>query len=331
MGKLSPNLHNKLQEIILMQNLQEASSILFRNAVECWSLVLSEPEDYSVAGNCRIGGDPDLPSTVKWPQTAEGMYLNFIMQINLAELPARVDHPLPSQGMLYFFIESDECCTDVASKLIYYDGDMSLLGRVESPDYDQLVHEYYIELEPYKLLPIVTADLPELGSEVYEIIEKISSATDSETIAERYCQLLESISGAENDMHVVCKLFGHASEVNGDMRWNASLAKAGQDVLIYNFNKQMEEIDYLLEKSKNENETLEIEYYQKVKDSLGWYQQHKEQLQKTYRQWLPFLKIDSNRSVDLSIWDAGSFNILIREEDLRNLNFSDIYVEIMTE
>lgn len=327
MSKLSSYQQNKLKELILKHNLLDAGQIILASAVECWSFALSEPEDFSAVGNSRIGGDPDLPATLAWPQTDESLYLNFIMQINLAELPPLTDHPLPKQGMLYFFVESDEVCTDVKARLIYHNGDSAGLNRVRSPDYDQLVHEYYVDLEPHKLVPLVTIDLPEYGSETYEMVEMVSRDTPFGTIAERYCKLLESVSCADQDVHIVSKILGHASEVEGDMRWNACLHKAGQNILICNHHKQLDEVEELLQKALRENEAPEVEYYRKVKESLGWYQQHKEQLHASRRAWLQLLKIDSNRSVDLSIWYAGSFYILIREEDLCRHDFSNIYVE----
>ncbi|NVN91284.1 MAG: DUF1963 domain-containing protein [Desulfuromonadales bacterium] len=329
MSKLSSYQQNKLRETILKHNLIDAGQIILASAVECWSLTLSEPEDFSTVGNCRIGGDPDLPASLAWPQTDDGLYLNFIMQINLAELPPLFDHPLPNHGMLYFFVESDESCTDVKSKLLFHDGDSSFLSRVTSPDYDQLVHEYYVDLEPYKVVPIVTIDLPEFGSETFEMVEAVSRDTPFGTIAERYCELLESVSCADKDIHIVSKVFGHASEIEGDMRWNACLHKAGQNILICNHHKQKNEVEDLLKKALQDNEAPEIEYYRNVKESLAWYQHHKEQLQRSRHEWLQLLKIDSNRSVDLSIWYAGSFYILIREENLRRRDFSDIYVEIV--
>jgi len=328
MGTLSSNLQIKLRESILKHNLQDASRLILDSAVECWALAMNEPEDFSAIGNCRIGGDPDLPPSVEWPRTNDGLFLNFILQLNLAEMPPIADNPLPGHGMLYFFVESDESSTDVVSRLLYFDGDVSLLKRVATPDYDQLAHENYVDLEPHKLVPIVIADLPECGSETCRMVEKVSKTTEIDTPAERYCSLIESITTGDGEMHIVCKLLGHMPEIEGDMRWNACLHKAGRNILIPNYNKSMDEVESLLSKAEQENESLEIEYYREVKESLSWFQLHYEQLRAARLEWRQLLMIDSNRSVDLSIWHTGSFNILIRDEDLRNRDFSNVYVEI---
>jgi len=330
MGTLSSNLQIKLREFILKYNLLDAGQIILDSALECWALILSEPEDFIAIGNCRIGGDPDLPPSLAWPRTSDGLFLNFIMQINLAELPPIADNLLPEHGMLYFFVESDESSTDVVSRMLFYDGEMSLLSRVASPDYDRLAHEYYVDLEPHKLVPLVIVDLPECGSETFRMAEAELRTTEIGTPAERYCRLIESITCGDGEMHIVCKLLGHMAETAGDMRWNACLHKVGHNILIPNYSKKMDEVDFLLNKAEQENESLEILYYRELKESLAWFQLHETQLRAERQEWRQLLMIDSNRSVDLSIWHTGSFNTLIRAEDLRNRDFSNIYVEIET-
>ncbi len=60
----------------------------------------------------RVGGEPDLPIDVDWPEGADGPLL-FVMQVRLAEI-ARFDleQLLPSDGHLALF--TDRTCDDVA-------------------------------------------------------------------------------------------------------------------------------------------------------------------------------------------------------------------------
>ncbi|MEM9953445.1 MAG: YwqG family protein [Chloroflexota bacterium] len=69
-------------------------------------LTLTDEDTYQQVGNTRIGGVPDLPTTIEWAKTDNG-YMSFLAQINLAELPQLPDSPLPEHGMLYFFHEYD--------------------------------------------------------------------------------------------------------------------------------------------------------------------------------------------------------------------------------
>ncbi|CAM4199228.1 DUF1963 domain-containing protein [Bordetella tumbae] len=60
-------------------------------------------------GRSRIGGGPDLPANMDWPRDASGFYLNFLVQIDLADLPERPEN-LPGAGLLFFFSGTD--CND---------------------------------------------------------------------------------------------------------------------------------------------------------------------------------------------------------------------------
>lgn len=58
-------------------------------------------------GSHRIGGLPDLPKDWSYPM-AGTRAPNFIAQINLAEAAALINTDLPTEGMLYFFLENDD-------------------------------------------------------------------------------------------------------------------------------------------------------------------------------------------------------------------------------
>lgn len=93
-----------------------------------------ESEDTLAPGTSKIGGLPDLPSDLDWPEW-KGKPLPLIAQTNLSEI-ANYDYEkvLPSTGMMYCFF--DERAFEVRSpqsheswRIIYYDGDLSRLER----------------------------------------------------------------------------------------------------------------------------------------------------------------------------------------------------------
>lgn len=55
----------------------------------------------ATVGSSRIGGLPDLPKDIAWPQYKNGKPLAFLAQINLGEIPS--GSPLPESGILWFF------------------------------------------------------------------------------------------------------------------------------------------------------------------------------------------------------------------------------------
>jgi uncharacterized protein YwqG len=61
-------------------------------------------ESKMAVGQTKIGGQPDLPESVEWPQFADGRPLAFLAQINLGEVAAVGKLPgLPESGLLSFF------------------------------------------------------------------------------------------------------------------------------------------------------------------------------------------------------------------------------------
>jgi hypothetical protein len=56
-------------------------------------------------GATRVGGDPDMPDEVPWPEGAEGPLL-FVLQVQLADVTAHdLDERLPADGTLSLFID----------------------------------------------------------------------------------------------------------------------------------------------------------------------------------------------------------------------------------
>ena len=56
-------------------------------------------------GDSKLGGLPDLPPGLAWPQWKNG-FLTFVAQVNLAELPA--NDLLPNIGLLSFFYDHEQ-------------------------------------------------------------------------------------------------------------------------------------------------------------------------------------------------------------------------------
>lgn len=117
-------------------------------------------DDYITIGTSKLGGDPDLPPSISVPefggytQTLDGekthrdrCSMRLAAQINLAEFTAYdIDKKLPEKGMLYFFWSGEDDYIDylrengnlifdsydtAIHKVIYYDGDLSLLKRTK--------------------------------------------------------------------------------------------------------------------------------------------------------------------------------------------------------
>jgi uncharacterized protein YwqG len=55
----------------------------------------------------RIGGRPNLPKGIRWPEWNDAQPLSFVAQLDLAALPAVRGLPLPRKGCMFFFYDAD--------------------------------------------------------------------------------------------------------------------------------------------------------------------------------------------------------------------------------
>lgn len=91
-------------------------------------------------GSSKMGGSPDLPIGIPWP-TWEGRPLDFLLQLDLAEIPRKWGgDEVPESGWLYFFYDIDRNpwgfhVSDRSGwRVLFYDGDRKNLGRRKRPD-----------------------------------------------------------------------------------------------------------------------------------------------------------------------------------------------------
>lgn len=125
----------------------------------------SASEDSINIGQSKVGGQPDLPPGIKWPEWTPPLIPRkpgllaklfgrkqetpqepkpiphaFIAQFNLSETaPFDTEKQLPDSGMLYFFYDAYESPWGYDPthrggwKVLYYDGDLSQLARTAPP------------------------------------------------------------------------------------------------------------------------------------------------------------------------------------------------------
>jgi hypothetical protein len=104
-----------------------------------------------------------LPPSLTWPRS-ETCYLDFLMQVNLAELPPVSDNPLPGRGLLYLFVGEDRGHCDVDSRVVLYGGPTNLLARRNPPPREpsprEETHSFYRDTVPHRLGTTLGVSLP---------------------------------------------------------------------------------------------------------------------------------------------------------------------------
>ncbi|MCD0257590.1 DUF1963 domain-containing protein [Xanthomonas melonis] len=100
------DVQTRFDAAIAMHGLDGKREILRQIVVPSVSLTERDVAETDVVGISRIGGGPDLAQGQDWPRDASGLYLNFLAQIELSDLPERAE-VLPEAGLLAFFTGSD--------------------------------------------------------------------------------------------------------------------------------------------------------------------------------------------------------------------------------
>lgn len=181
------------------------------------------------AGESRIGGLPDLPDSLAWPaDPLLGRLRSFILQINLAEVPAFAQNPLPARGMLYLFADENE---DHADQLILYTGDEPL--RVRHPAADaEFVTDWYDGLAAHRLQLELGADIPRWATEDFYALIAASGMDEDDG-----SDLLGDLGSALSD-GTVGKLLGHASGIGHDPREDAYVMREVNREWRFNYEKR---------------------------------------------------------------------------------------------
>jgi hypothetical protein len=162
-----------LIKLIQKHNLEKYQPDILATVKPAISIHLSKPGAGNL-GQSRIGGHPDLPSSIAWPVNNKiNRPLCFILQINLAELPP-TPH-LPTKGMLYLFLDESE---NDAQQLVFYSGDETL-QPTQLPKDTQFITDWYTDLTGHRLAFHLFADLPRWATSDHSALEeKLSTEGD---------------------------------------------------------------------------------------------------------------------------------------------------------
>jgi hypothetical protein len=209
--------------LIQSQGLSAHQSDLLANIRLAIGIHLERSQLRSI-GQSRIGGVPDLPASIAWPQAERWhQYLCFLLQINLAELPVFPDNPFPDRGMLYLFAAEDR----EPEQFMIYTGNEPLAPALP-PETTEFVTDWYEDLVPHKLTFTLFADLPRWATTDYDTLcDRLQSDSDC------YEELTRVLS--ENS---IGKLLGHVSGIGHDPREDAHVVKEINPDWLYDYEQR---------------------------------------------------------------------------------------------
>lgn len=175
-------------------------------------------------GQSRIGGVPDLPASIAWRQDDRlHKYLDFLLQINLAELPIFPQNPFPQQGMLYLFASDNEA----PEQFVFYTGSEPLMPA-QLPETAQFATDWYEDLIAHQLTFTLFADLPRWATNDYQAL-----CARPELDEDRYEELTRSLCEPS-----VGKLLGHVAGIGHDPREDAYVVREVKPEWLYNYEER---------------------------------------------------------------------------------------------
>jgi len=290
---LDADQRKRLAAAIQRHRLQRFAAKIEASARECLALVPGRPAKDAPLGATRFGGVPDLPRGMAWPADKEGKQLCFLAQVDLAAVPALRRPLLPREGRLFFFIGLDEPASDVEHKVLYSPPDAPPPRRLPKPDRNLLANEGYGDLKPCAVTVQRAISLPSYGSAAFrELGLEDEPPEDGKTEEEDATFRYFDVQG---ELLSGSQMLGYPDHIGGSPPKDAFMIRSGRSPYDYE-----------------------------------WMKKHKETVAAGAAKWILLLQLESHRNVGLCFWDAGTFHVLIREDDLKTGNFSRTYAGICT-
>jgi uncharacterized protein YwqG len=185
---------------------------LLKNSISVDVVSVNE-KDLSL-GQSKIGGYPDLPKTLKWPQW-NNEYLSFLAQLNMSEIKHfDTDNILPARGFLYFFYckDCDIWGLEVKDKgnwrVLYHEETLNL-RRIPYPGDEA----EFSSFSPCALRFEEKLNLPPISS---IFLENVFSPIE----IMRYNQLIKDVS---NMMLDETKILGYPDAIQSEMEQSCEL------------------------------------------------------------------------------------------------------------
>ncbi len=242
-------------------------------------------------GQSKIGGFPDLPDAMEWPEF-NGNPLAFIAQFNLAEFKQLdLEKKLPETGILYFFYDVVEQRWGYDpedkeySKVLYFDGSNKKLKRKQKPL--NLGEEFVFTACQLSFKSQI--DLPDMYSSILwediSMAEKINYLDESEGAIYKVYDILYP--------ELPNKLLGHSNNLQDGMELQCELVTNG----IY------------------------------LGDFSGYDEPLVKELGKNVDNWNLLLQIGSNEEQCNMLWgDGGMIYFWIKGSDLKEKKFENTWL-----
>jgi uncharacterized protein YwqG len=289
---MADTLRDQISELIRRKSPQRLIAAVEQSVKE--SLVLTtakQHEDRIAMGTSKLGGRPDLPSEIGWPDW-KGKPLSFIAQISLSDLPSlECLNVLPKDGIPSFFYSAEQETwgfdpDDKGSWRVMHFGGKNLDRRAFPPD---LPKKGIYNACSFGFQAAYT--LPNCES-LYIDLEYGRDQADE---IDQYLDLRERFDRLAGERpSCVHRLLGHPDQIQGDMLLEAQLASHG----LY------------------------------CGDPSGYRDPKRKSLEPAAIDWQLLLQIDSDDNAGMMWGDVGRIYYLMTLEHMKKREFDDAWMTL---
>jgi uncharacterized protein YwqG len=191
-------------------------------------------------GTSKLGGVPDLPPGLTWPQWKD-LPQSFIAQIHLDDIrPYDTNRLLPQSGMFWFFYDAQQQTfgadsTDLGGWRVLFSNDLTALQRVSAPAKLPASSQFQacslnfaseITLSQQPQLELSNFDWTDAEQKAYETL--LSTFPNPADHAAVHHRLLGNPDTIQDDMRLECQLASHGITDINDPR-AAGVSKGAMD------------------------------------------------------------------------------------------------------
>ena len=247
--------------------------------------------------------------------------------------------------MLYFFLGSDECQSNLPIKVLWSDVAAANLSLAKPPDgYESFAsgaepaeQAPAIIYTSYELKMTQTISMPELGTHLYKVLFD-GANSDLENAYTALCEDLQALAEARLGLDKkprktgVHRLFGYAGGLSDEPEVTACYQRLGVDADLYWLS--LEKVDKLIAERKdsqsNHDKYLLQKRQQQREEMVRLGAQKLEEYRQDVDNWTLLLQLDSDFNAGICFWDAGLVHFLIDKNSLARREFLEVYAELST-
>ena len=302
--------NNELRQTIADFGLGDIANKLCQLALP--AITVKTSDDEPEFGYSRLGGIPDLPETIQWPQK-DGEHYLFVGQINLSELPQAIPD-FPQTGWLFFFVGLDEPAYDVEHKVFHYEGRLDDLRPVSPPTEESVNPDYGKVFTPVKLTFGTATSIPDLSED-----------PSYDDYYDDLCQLQQELIFPGE-----CRLFGYPETWNGNPAVDAQLCANGFKEHIFDTHKSLADAEKEVSESLENGDEGIIEYRKKWFESFKGFVKEKDEQIAQAKNWQVLFQVSSVDEANMCWWDAGLLTFMIDTTHLKKGDFYHTYACIQS-